>query len=114
MKSLILILAIYLLSGCASAAMIGEDGKVVDKDYSTKDLSTKLVKVHHDYGIADVVRHCDAKGYFIYNRTIYMCTKIRTGVTNEELQAYAKKELARIRARNAEYLRYRQGNKTDK
>lgn len=105
MRKLILVLILYFLSGCASAGMADEKGKVIDKQYDTVDLNKGLIKVHHNYGISDVVRHCDLKGYFIYNNTIFMCVKIREGITQAELRDYAKEEKIRLEKRYAEYLR---------
>ena len=81
-----LVFAFVVNSSYAQGAMLDADGKVIDKDYSTIDLRQKT----DHYAIADVTRHCEFKGYFIYDSTIFMCVKIREGVTTEELIAYNK------------------------
>lgn len=67
------------------------------------------------YGIPDVTRHCELKGYFIYDSTIFMCVKIRKGVSKKELAAYTREDADRqAKKRAAEIIWYNEYIKTDR
>lgn len=105
MNKLILIFA--LAWGTAFGGMLDADGNPIP-DVHGLDLGAKLLEFG-GFNIADVTLHCDLKGYFIYDGTIYQCVKIREGVTKAELREYTISENERLRARYAEFLRKLQG-----
>jgi len=86
-----LLLIALLAWGTAFAGMMDADGNAIPDG---RDIGTKLLQIR-DYNIEDVTLHCDLKGYFIYDSTIYMCVNIRENVSKEELVKYARADFLR-------------------
>ena len=105
-----LILIALLAWGTAFGGLMDIDGNPIPHGM---DLGTKLIEAG-GYDIGDVTMHCAAKGYFIYDSTIYMCVKIQENVSKEELQAYTiadRKREAKKRAATDKW--YKKWIKTD-
>ena len=111
MKRLIFAIMIWMTASCSTAGMMDADGNVIDK---IPELKAAPVQLLQNYNLDDVTQHCDAKGYFIFDSTIYMCVKIRENVTRAELQEYAIADAKVQKARDDARLKwYRDWIKTE-
>lgn len=63
--------------------------------------------------ITQVVRKCEADGYFIYGGKIFMCLMVKDGVKRTDLEAYNVKETARRRQAYLERQSYIKNKQVD-